>query len=1116
VNFRRLFFAFFLLSSTASAQALHPQTFERLEGTVTQTVDGVSSRATLQWQMPAQLRITEQSGAGAERVIVADGDETRFLDTQSRRVRRLPFNVTKQSWRGWNLEWGGPANFALFGADEKTLAAAYQKAETAPANTRIFHARTDVGRHFVRDWVRTGGSGDFMFYAATKRWVFDRPAALVLLFDATGKMLSRREDDERGRKLNEITFTYSAAGLPLSAIVRDANNAEIARFTYELKPRAEAFPADTFALPTAPLIEDAELRRVGDYTGDDAASHFNRGVALAVQAEELPAAFAAWEDATRRAPTALAPPLATFAAALQVRDFSRAQMALNYAEKQGAPLTIVATRRAALAAALRDGDAAQTALDAAQKAQPQNLPLTLLRVNLLRTRGDFAGAQSLLVPLLSAPAPHGTAHFAAAEALAAVVSRDEAAKLLESLPTEGIAPQLARALLALSLDKSPTADTQNWPSTAVASLALVFERAGQDDAARPLWQRLSESAPQDIALEARRRLMLTHARRGEAVESLKIFKELLLWTDGEADRNALENDFLQGWAKSDRLEVLKSALQQRAVATGATEDDRRLLVAYQESFGTPADVAVALNTGLMRHPNSAWWHSKIAERKMIEASDTPSSSAERAAQAALVRDALKAADAAVAADPQQPYYAIQRTLILTQKVAQQNIVVDVHQKRLDSDAAFKALDELQAKFPGDPDVDIAVALQRLAITKDEDATRKSVILLQNALRGGLPGRDGANRHQTAFPARQMLAIALRRIDAPKSAEQFEIALQSSQNATEALGIAVNLLNLYIAQKQPQLIAPLLVRVAREPWPFSDAQQLLDGVLAVVLRLPNTVPGVLADLKAANDPYAKIVAEAIAEKLAARAKAEAMKDHPTTNATLQAEAAYRVANNEWNTTLQALVPVAEGADRIAAGRAAALLGENAANSQNFPQAVKYLEMALVAEPQDLNLRVALSNALIAANDLEKATGQRDALPRALPISYESLKQTALLSHRLKQGTEAARWMNAALNLARTSPEISAFDTKNATFLAARALLAAGQHAKAIELYNILAGPTRPLAERAAALLDAETRLRRAGFPGSDREAARFADRLKQLNLAPNQLQGLAASLQGMEM
>lgn len=1125
--------ASFVSSSAFAQDALHPQKFERLEGTITMESGGITTRARVQWQAPDGWHVELQPPSnisGPVRTIIAAGEEARSTDAvpenSPQRVRRLPFNLTKAPWRGWSADLGGPANFVLFGTGEKELLNAYKAVPGGPANSKVFKAREDVGRYMVRDWVRTGGAGNEMFYVAYKRPIFDRPAQITLTFDAATKFVTtRRETDERGRLKSESTITYAPGGLPQSVVVRDANNAVTARFTYDLKPREAAFPDGTFALPApaGQVIEDQELLPIADYQGkDDALAQFNLGVALATHAEDLPAAYAAWGNATRRAPQAVAPPLATFEAALAARDYTRAAQTLDYLEKLRFNAFEIAVRRAGLAMLQRDWDAAQKAFDAAQALQPDNLGVKLTRANLRRTRDDFSGAQTLLLEILATPIVIDTT-VTAANALAAITTPNapEAKVLRDSLPQATINQKLAKALLDLAVTPENKPEdakndiTADWPNIAIVSLALARERAGQDEGARALWQKLSDSAPQEIALAARRHLMAFHTRRGQASESLKLFNELLQWTTGEKERVDLENAFLRDWDKSGWLGNLKTLLVQRGQSSTAGADDRRLLLIFQQSFGNSDDTASALTAGLLRYSTSAWWNSQLAESKMMAANFTPDGRQKRELQQKLMGEALKAVDAAIAADPAQPYYQVQRSLILTQKFASHKMVIDTHQVEVDRAAAFAALDKLQTAFPGDPDVDMTVALQRLTLTKKEEAQSQPISLLQNAIQAGLPGRDGIDRHATAFPARQMLAIALRQANRPKDAvAQFNIALASARTSSEALGIAVNWLNLLIAQKQPDQTPALMVRLAREPWPFSDAQQLLDNVLNALLRFPQTSQAVVEALKDSDDPHAQIVHVLLREKIAAQLAVLA-KVQGTPQQELQADNNSRAAARAWNDALRALEPLVDSPDKAISATVAALLGERSANTGKFEDAAKWLNIAAKNELRDLNLRVAQINALQAAGQIEEAQKARENLPRALPLVYETLKQAALLNYRAKQNTEAARLMTQALNLARTDADIYSNEARTAALLAARFVLAAGDMPRALEMYTTLSAPHRTPFERAAALMDAESQLRRAGKPASDREADRFKDRLNQMGLQADALQSVGAYLQGLE-
>lgn len=1117
LRFQSLFFLLLALLPLNAQTTLHPRTFERLEGMITLQANGITTRAAVQFQAPDNWR-AEITPAGAEKaktIIVASGNETRSLDVVSQRVRRLPYNITRQIWHGAGLEFGGPANASLFGTTEKDLSVAYQLSnQGAPANTKIFQALKSFGRFSVRDWVRTGGIGDDMFYVVHKRPVFDRAAQVTWIFDAATKFpVTRREADEQGRLLNEVTLTYTSEGLPKTAEVRDANKAIVASFTYDIKPREAPFEAGTFALPAPEnqVIEDSQLRPLKEYTANEASSHFNRGMALASHADDLPAAFAAWEAALNQAPRAVAIPLATFDAAIAARDLSRAQAMLNILAKLQYDPFDLALRNANLATLRRDWSAAAQFYESAQTLKPNNQAVKLSRATLLRLRGDFVGAQNLLLEILVQPEfTVSTAN--AAQALAPLLAPDQIEAFIKALPQETVGQKLARALLELQKpaddDKTPVA-VPDWPAPALVSLGLAQEIAGRDDAALTLWQKLSATAPQEIALNARRRLMALFARRGQVQESLAQFTFLLSWQNGAQERVDLEDELLGAWSKAGTLELLKTVVQQRAYSSGATSDDRRLLLAYQQNFGDLKDAETALNQGLARHGNSAWWNSQQAESKMGQVATEPFSPQQRDRQRLYLADALKAAEAAVAAEPEQPYYQIQRTLILTQKYAlTQKGPIDSRVGNAAREQANKELEKLQALFPGDADVDIAVALQQMMLSKIANAQSGPIELLQNALLAGDPQGDGGDRHDTTFPARQILANTIRQTGRTDEAiAQFEAALLSARNTGEATGIAINLMNLLLRQK-PTALPGFLVRLAHDSWPFTEAQQMTDSLVATLARHPTYPVEIANALKADPDPYAKIVRVQLLEKISAVAKAKADAEAANNSPTLEvSDAQSRAAARDWNNSFADLVPLTKSSDAILATRAAAILGEKAANASKFDEAIPYLESAVKNEPQDLNLRLAHVKALIAARQNDNALQARDALLRTLPPNFDTLKQAATLSLRLGQPDKAAHLLMQARNGALASPGGTALQANASAFLAARAWIASGNTAKALEIYNALAGPGHSTLGRAAAFRDAEFRLRNSGKPGSDLEANRMRDRWRQLQLTAEDVQAI---------
>jgi len=1094
----------------------------RFEGTVTATVSGVTSTAQISFQAPSRLRLEVQPDAASltpAQTVVAAGSETRLFDASTKRVQRLPYNVAAEWWRGWGLSNGGPANAALFGWSSPALEKLYTTQQTKPdgdATGVLLVLKEGAGKRSARDYVRTGGRGGQIFYAAFKRAVYDLPSQIALTFDAAGALSARREMDENNRVVSQTTFTFDAdSGLPRAAETRDANNIVIAAFTYDLKPRAEASEAAAFELNHAPdqIIEDAELRPLADYEAETgAAAQYNLGVALARHAEDFPAAFVAWAAAARLQPAAVAPHFAIFDASIATRDAARAAQALiQLSQLLGEGHFEVALRRANMAVLQRDWAAAQAALEAAQRAQPQHLGVMVLRADVQRARGDYAAARALFLDILKSEAPQQLSQVTAAETLAAMADKETAAELLKTLPAATQWQALARARLALlNGAKGAGAMVCDCPNpVAQASLALALEQAGEEENARNIWQKLAPSTASPWGRLAREHLMILAARRGEAGASLKTYTELAAQTTGENARGTLRGALIGAWRKALRPEQLKSVLEQRSIATAASDEDLRLLLAFQESSASLTDIGAAVQAGLDRFGEAAWWHSRAAEQYMDEAAAPEIARTGGDARAALLRKALREVQLAKEHDATQSYYQVQRALVVTQRATFKTAVVDPGQRVADRNAALKVLDELQRAWPDDPDVQIAIGIQRLALSASNNL-EPTIQLLQSALRGGNPAQEAINgdRHQAVFPARQALASALRqskRYD--EAARHYEILLAASRDAGEEMGVAINYAFLLIDQKNAPAVAQLMTRLAREPWPFGGAQQLMDNFISALLPHPALARQVATVLRAGEEPGARLAAmrldEALlqlAQKLAADPKAPLDADVKLNEAALAADA-----------SLKALETVVTGADKVVAGRAAALLGENALNRRDAGAAATWLKTAVEIEPRDVNLRVALARAYLANKQRAEAIAARDAILQTLPQTVENLHLVSILSLRLELPNDAASTASRAMNTARLGREAAAEDFETAALIAARALFLAGQIPRAAEIYKELAAAQWPVADRAAALLDLRDRYQKAG---RDDDAAQITAQLMALRLTKKQLRTAQGYLAGL--
>ncbi|HVF11106.1 MAG TPA: hypothetical protein VNA16_09905 [Abditibacteriaceae bacterium] len=1090
----------------------------RLEGTITATANGITSTARISFQAPDQLRIDVQKDDAAlivAQTMAAAGDETRLFDAVTKRVHALPYNVAREWWRDWGLSNGGPANAALFGWSLPALQKLYTVKETTPgadgATGVLLVLNEGAGRRSGRDYVRTGGRGGQIYYAAFKRTVFDLPSQIALTFDAqTGAVSTRREMNENGRIVSQTTFTFDAdSGLPRTAATRDGDNNLIASFNYDLKPRAEAFAGDEFALSRAPdqIIEDTELRPLTAYeaaanAAPDAAAHYNLGVALARHTEDFPAAFAAWAEAARLQPAAVAPHFATFDAALATRDATRASETLaRLAQLLGTEHFEVTTRRARLAVLQRDWPAAQAALEAAQRAQPKHLGITLLRADVLRARGDHAAARALLLDILKSDAPQPLTQAVAAETFAAMADKKTAVELQQALPRDTPWLWLASAHLALlNGTQGGGAIACDCPHPAAqTSLAFALEQAGEEQAARDIWQKLAESTPAPFGTVAREHLMILHARRGDVSASLKAYADLAARTVNENARSSLRSALSAAWRKALRPEQLKRSLEQRSLATAAADEDLRLLLAFEEASGSLEDIGVAVQAGLERFPEAAWWHSRSAEHLMDEAAAQELSPPGLETRASLIRKALREVQAAGKNEASQSYYQVQRALVMTQRATFKTPHIDAGQRVADKNAALKTLDELQRAWPDDPDVQIAIGIQRLALAAANDL-EPTIQLLRQALRGGVPAAESVNgdRHQAVFPARQALAAALRKAKKyDEAARQYETLLAAARDAGEEMGVAINYAFLLLDQKSAPALAQLLARLAREPWPFTGARQLMDNVVRVLMPHRAMSQRVATALRASQEPAARLAALHLDEALLRLARKQAADPKAPLDADVKLNEAARAAA----ASLQALQAIVTAADRVLAGRAAALLGEDALNRRDAPAAVRWLKTAVEIEPRDVNLRLALARAYSANKQQAEALAVRDDLLQTLPHTVENLRLMSILSLRLQLPDDAVRTALRAMNTARLARDVSPEDFETTALIAARALFAAGQLTPATEIYKQLAAAQWTVTDRAAALLDLRARFQKAG---REDDAFQITEQLKSLKLTRSQL------------
>lgn len=1075
-----------------AAEGAAPQ-WSRLSGTVEAVAGGVTTRAKIFVQAPENFRIDIERNDAAQtlpQTIIVSQDETTIWHPVTRRVQRLPYSVI--GLRGWELQAGGPANFALLNHADGLKLSASGKME-----------REGFLQSFVSDYVQFGGSGDRIFYAPFKRQQWNGPARVTLEWKGSGPVQTRTAYNETGAVLSRAEITYNESGVPVSAVVTDAENRVIAEFTYDLKEEAEPFSAETFQIPdsSGQVVEELLTRAIEEYSGDDASSQFNRGVALMRQAEEIPAAYAAWEKSAKLAPQATAPHFALYETSLAARDLNRAETALGrLAKLLGDESTPAMWRRAELYLARREWEKAQSTLEKIVAGEPQNLQAKLSLADLLRARGEFAAAQKQLLELLENETQQSEVQAEAAQFLAELASND-APKVLATLNDgngkTSLWKKVAGAIIRMRLGEKPDSiDTENL--SALTLLALEAERAGDDDRALALWQKVIERAPAPSDQNARAHLMTLYARRNDVTASLEQYRELVALDSDLKTRRTHQDQLLAAWRKAFRQDQLKIALEQRALATNAKEDDVLLWLTYQESFGSDEDVLAVIKNGLARFTRDAWWRSRHAEWLMEQAESTSTVAAYEKWQ----REALTAAESAMALDPSQPYYAIQRSLILTQRATPVRGILRAAPDDGSKKVAREALDALLKKWPNDPDVQIAVAAQLLALEKEGEHSG-SIALLQSALREGTGG-TGEDRHFISFSSRQILITALRLSERwDELVSQYEILFRAARTSDEQLGVALNYLRFLMNRGDTKAIANLLLYIARESWGFDESQQILIPMLNVVAVKEEVLTPTLSALEAEaeTNPYAFL----LLAKLRSMQTQKAQEVLAAPNAPDRAERDVDAAEAKRKQALERLTPLVVQRDFVLASRAAALLGEEALKDNAADKAEKWFWQATVYEPRDVNLRIALITAQIVQGKYPEALKTRDELLRALPQDFDRLHQTAKISWKIGEDAErkdVMRLAREAVNIGASMPEIPPGPWQISAYTLARAAFDAGETDFAATLYNNLAGPQWDLIERAVALIDLEESYRSKNLTA---KAEAVVAQFEGLKLTPQQLQ-----------
>ena len=1090
-----------------------------IEGTVQLLRFGFTQTAQLKFSAPDSLWVHivgDKSHLSADEIYVAQSSTQRTFSADVNRVRQWRWSSAREPWRSQVLADGGPANIWLWGWNTNRIAPFYNvsTSKNGDVTTIVLTAKAERARQ-IRDTLRSGGRGDRLFYAPFKQSVYDWPRRVVLKLKNDAP-ISLEKRDARNRVLETTAFTWNASGWPVSATTRDGNNHVAAQWKYDLHAAAKPFDSDVFDLDKATngasanqIVEDVEPLPLADYAAkNDADSVFNRGVVEAIHSENYGAAFVDWGAASTAKSQAVAPLETAFDVALDIRDWRRATTILQ-------PLSALLksddvallNRRIRLAAIQRDWATALTTLTIAEKARSADLGLRLQRARLVLLGGDASGAQTVLTPILSTSSQQlagqsdafedGTQADAAqlfARTLSAPDSRAQAVATLQTLPKTTTAQRLARSLIALQLGQAP--DTTTFDNDAAqATWANAQVAAGKTDDAIASWKIVAARASLNLSYDAHRNLMGLLARRGDVSGSLIEYSKVAVLNTDEDARTRTRNALFESWRKSGQSETLRRALQARSSASGATDDDARLWLAWQEENASSSDVDQSIRAFVNRFPKNAWWQSRLAEQLVSEAAALDKH--DDLGKARLTAQALVAVRRAITLDATQPYYPVQAALILTLRANDfRKAVIGNATTTIDAtNAARQELDSLRQARSDDPDISLAVAFAGQALSSNYPNV---LALLQSGIAGGLPGRESVDgdRHPTTFAARQALAIALR--------HQGQFALATQQNgalitaargASEELGIAVNLiLTLKAADseaaKNPtsstgnaatdtaRNAAQLMARLASEAWPLEDADSSARAFASFLQNDSVLWPKAAAILRASPQPDMQLGTAYFFFSL--ESSLSGMAKNPKNAPDMQTYLDDLLKKTRaWASESETeMATLADGSDGILASRASSLLGGRALARGDFGEAIRRLQNAVALEPDSTQMRFALARAFLAAGRPDDALQVRDAMLKSFPPNSATLNSLAALSTKLGAADDALQQSQRAWSLSAL-PDTSSADAQRAGFLLARALIVKKRFADAQAIYTNLSSTGWDFAGRVAALSDEEANLRAAG-------------------------------------
>ena len=1110
--------------------------YQRLQGTLTvqgyQTdigLGGGTAVATVQFEQPDSLRVemkADSSQGIRAFVLVAQGNETQIYDPISHRLRLLPYNVVDQWWRGWSILHGGPANALLAGFSPRQLPQFFT-INDAKSNALNFVAANS--KSFQQpDFTRVGGSNNQIFYAPFMDKVWNYPPQMNWQFGADGLPVEREEGVAQ-KILYKTAFTFDGAShLPKTAVVTDFKGSRVASFTYDLKEAPQPFDKSTFTIPAAAdqIPEDAQLMAPADYKNQDAATLYNKGAALVIGEEDYAGAYALWQQASKANPKAVAPWFVLYESALLTHDLNRARMALGELSKiLGADNEDVLTRQASLAASFLQWTDAEDALNQLIKEQPDNAQFLLAYANFEHSQGKTGAERGALSQILAMPnAPAGIQAAALLNwSLNALTGTDRTAgDIDDKTAAQKLAKQIAAMISNPSAAKWDASVAADSPSLRTA-LALVQEALGQTQQAADSWTAVSKAFPYPLDGTAHWHLLALAAGRDDTDAASQQYDALRQTVFSRDQTRTFYNQIIGIWQKAYGQDSLRDLIKGRALAMRSTADDAGIWEAFQSTFGSDDDVTAALKNAITRFPQDAWWHSVRADSLTALASSSDAGAPGTMSAAEALNAALEEVNKAIQLNPRQPYYQIQKALILRSIVNPNSVVIDPHRMQQNLNNASAAYQQLLKQWPDESDVVIAADIARLPL---DDSSQLSSTLqsLQNALHQAAPlqasylegaNHAGGNNHLRAFTVRQAKASTARRMgDSAAVAQYYQELLVSARDADEEQGVALNYVRQLVYAKDTPAITALLIRLAHEPWkwkPLSDMMNAAGGILAFDPELANDVT---QSLQASPDPYAHWAAARLAATMVA--SLNLVLQNPKAPDSVQGQ--QNVAMDSLTKALQSLTSVVDGNDKILGARAAAALGESAlergvqGNDDEAKKAAgvaaQWFTKAQDIDPGELSYNEDLITALHAAGDDASAKSATSALLAKIPLDPEAMRNAAkftlLTAANSADKNLASRIAVSAYLLAQVSTTSSTSTFWHAGITAARCLMAAGNVDGAQNIYQQLSLPQWTDTDRAVAFLDWQYQLKQAG---QDQAAADVQQKLEDLGLNNPQMKSV---------